>query len=118
MMRDEPKATRPVYRHRDLERLIEPRSLAIVGASPNPSSFGAIVLENLSGFAGSVYPVNPKYPKRGERPCYASLADLPEVPDCVVVAVPRTGVEPIVAQCVQGKVGGAVIFASGYSETR
>src|SRR6266567_8176945 len=49
--------------------------------------------------------------------CYPSLAALPEIPDCVVVALPREGVEAAVEECAARGVGGVVIYASGYAET-
>ncbi|HEY4171755.1 MAG TPA: acetate--CoA ligase family protein, partial [Rhodopila sp.] len=53
----------------------------------------------------------------GEHTCYPSVADLPEVPDCAVITAPREAVEEIVLECAKAGIGGAIIFASGYSET-
>jgi len=52
---------RPVYTRKELERLLAPRSIAVVGASPRAASFGLRTLENLSNFKGAIYPVNAKY---------------------------------------------------------
>jgi hypothetical protein len=49
-------AARPVYRHADLDRVLNPASIAIVGASARPGSFGERLHNNLQGFAGSVFP--------------------------------------------------------------
>ena len=84
--------TRPVYRHVALDRVLNPRHVCIVGASPRPGSFGERVLANLSGFEGNVYLVNSKYEKIGDMRCYPSIASLPENPDCVAVVAPRDGV--------------------------
>jgi acyl-CoA synthetase (NDP forming) len=100
-----------------LVRLIQPESIAIVGASPKASSFGALTLANLAHYAGRLHLVNSKYTSIDDRPCYPSITDLPESPDCVVVAVPRESVEPIIHECVARKVGGIVVYASGYAET-
>ena len=108
---------RQVYSRAGLARLLQPESIAIVGASPTASSFGALTMANLDQYAGRLHLVNSKYASIGDRPCYPSLADLPESPDCVVVAVARESVEPIVHECVARKVGGIVIYASGYAET-
>lgn len=110
-------ARRPVYRHRDLVRLFNPKSVAVFGASENPKSFGARTVANLAGFDGRVLQINPRYPKIGSEPCYPSVADLPEVPDCVVLAVPRESVEVSVLECARAGVGGVVVFASGYVES-
>jgi acyl-CoA synthetase (NDP forming) len=109
--------SRHVYRHADLQRALAPRSIAIVGASARAGSFGERARQNLDAYSGRVYLVNARYDDIGGERCYANLAALPEVPDCVAIAVPREGVEAVVEECAQVGAGGAVIFASGYSET-
>ncbi len=94
-----------------------PRSIALVGASTNPSSFGFKTLANTTSFDGSVYLVNERYQEIDGRQCFASLKKLPEVPDCVVIMVRRELVEPVVLECAELGVGGVVIYASGFSET-
>ena len=69
--------SRAAYTRAELARLIAPRSIAVVGASPRAGSFGMRTLENLAHYGGAVYPVNAKYERVGERACYASLAALP-----------------------------------------
>lgn len=110
--------SRRVYRHADLDRVLNPKSIAIVGASPRPGSSGERSQKNLNGFSGRVYLVNAKYERLGEDPCYPALDALPEVPDCVVVAVPREAAEPLVLQAGRIGAGGAILYASGYAETR
>ena len=105
------------YCREDLRKLLQPQSIAVIGASSNPSSLGARTLANLAGFSGAVYPVNQRYRRIGPRRCYASLSALPRVPDCAVIAVPMAGVEAALHECVVAGVGAAVIYASGYSET-
>ena len=70
-------ANRPLYRHAELDRVLSPKSIAIVGASPRAGSFGDRVLGNLAGFDGDIYLVNPKYEQLGERRCFPSLTSLP-----------------------------------------
>ncbi|WP_326522972.1 acetate--CoA ligase family protein [Sphingomonas sp.] len=110
-------ASRAVYGHADLVRLIEPRSIAIVGASPKPGSFGSRLLANLSGYDGVIYPVNAGYQTIGDLPCHPSLADLPAVPDCVVIAAPRDAVEAVAKEAVELGVGGLIVYAAGFAET-
>lgn len=100
-----------------MQRVIAPRSIAIVGASERPGSLGLRTLQNLAAFQGSVYPVNGRYKELAGRTCYASLADLPRVPDCVVIALGQDQVEATAQECARLGVGGIVVFASGYSET-
>jgi acetyl-CoA synthetase len=105
-----------VYRHADLVRLLNPRSVAVIGASTRAGSFGERVLTNLSRFAGRHYAVNARYERIGELPCYPHVGALPEVPDCAVITTPREAVEAIVRDCAAAGVGGAIVFASGYAE--
>ena len=112
-----PMSSRPLYRHHELKRIFNPRNIAVVGASPNSSSFASQTILRLNRYQGQVFRVNPRYQQIGEHRCYSAIADLPESPDCVVVAVPQEGVEAVVRQCAEAKVGGVVIFASGYAET-
>jgi acyl-CoA synthetase (NDP forming) len=105
-----------VHRHADLTRLLHPASVAVVGASIRPGSFGERVLANQSNYQGRVFAVNARYDRIGDRPCYPSVADLPEVPDCAVITTARDAVEDIVLECARAGVGGVIIFASGYAE--
>ncbi len=109
-------ATRPLYTRAQLERMLAPRSIAIVGASPRAASFGVRTLENLAHFKGGVYPVNAKYKEVGGRVCYASLAELPEKPDCVVLVVPREVVEQSIKEAAAVGAGSVIVYASGYGE--
>ena len=96
--------SRPLYRAEQLNRLFAPRSIAVVGASPNPGSFGAVTCANIAakgGYQGLLYRVNARYNQIGDQPCYPSIAALPETPDCVFVAVPRDAVEAVVKQGVK-----------------
>ncbi|MGQ0512243.1 MAG: acetate--CoA ligase family protein [Betaproteobacteria bacterium] len=104
------------YTRAQLQRLIAPRSIAIVGASLRPASFGMRSLENLAHYKGAIYPVNPKYERIGGLACYPSLNDLPQAPDCALLVVPREGVEAALREAVAAGAGGAIVYASGYGE--
>jgi acetate---CoA ligase (ADP-forming) len=101
-----------------IDRLLRPRSVAIVGASPTPGAFGAGVLSNLenAGYTGELYLINPKHNDIGGRPCISSIDELPDGVDCAVLAIPRTGVMTAVEACVRRKIGGIVIFSAGFAE--
>jgi len=107
---------RHAYTRAQLERLIAPRSIAVVGASARAGSFGMRTLENLAHFAGAVFPVNAKYESIGALPCYASLAALPGTVDCVVLVVPRDAAEGALEEAAAAGAGSAIVFASGYGE--
>jgi acyl-CoA synthetase (NDP forming) len=102
-----------------LTRLLAPRSIAVVGVSAEPTGFGARTVQNMAGFDGPVWCVNPKYAGQElhGRPCYASVAELPGAPDSAVIALPRTGVAAAVEALAAKGAGGAVLYASGYGET-
>ena len=108
--------SRSLYTRSQLERLIAPRSIAIVGASPRAGSFGLRTLENLANFRGAIWPVNAKYQAIGEHACYPSLASVPGKPDLVALVVPREGVEAALTEAAAAGAGGVVVYASGYGE--
>jgi len=113
---DATKTGRPIYTRAQLDRLVAPKAIAIVGASPRAGSFGLRTLENLANFRGAIWPVNAKYPKIGEHACYPSLASLPGKPDLVALVVPREGVEAALKEAAAAGAGGVVVYASGYGE--
>lgn len=108
---------RAPYRAADLRRLLQPASVALVGASADPRSLGGRALANLRGFGGRLHLVNPRRSEIDGRPCRPSVADLPEPPDCVVLAIPMEQTEAVLLQCAAAGAGAAVVFASGYAET-
>jgi acetate---CoA ligase (ADP-forming) len=110
-------ASRVLYHHDDLHRLINPKVVAVVGASETRGSFGERTLSNMAGFTGKVFAINPKYQNLLGRPCVPSLADMPESPDCVVLCVARPMVEGMIEAAAAVKAGGVIVYASGFAET-
>ncbi|MFN3423964.1 MAG: acetate--CoA ligase family protein [Novosphingobium meiothermophilum] len=104
--------------HTALDRFLRPQSVAVVGASDKPGALGATILTNLdrNGYAGAVYPVNPKRDEIMGRRCHASVDDLPEGVDVAVLAIPRGGVLDAVKGLAARKCGGVVIFSAGFAE--
>lgn len=102
----------------DLSRLLSPRSVVIVGASPTPGALGNVVLRNLErhGFAGDIHLINPKRDDIDGRPCLKSIDDLPDGVDAAVLAVPGAAVLPSVRALAARGVGAAIIFAAGFAE--
>lgn len=98
-----------------LDALFSPRSIAVVGASPRPGSLGLTFLKNLigGGFAGALHPVNPHHIEIEGRRCYASIAELPETPDLVIVAVPPDRVLGVIEDAGEGGVSAAIIATAG-----
>ena len=101
----------------DLAPLLHAESVAIVGIS-QPDRFGGKLYRNLraAGYPGRVYGVNPRYESLYDQPCYASLADLPERPDCVLLAVPNPRLETALQEAAQCGIPAAVIFANAHEE--
>jgi acyl-CoA synthetase (NDP forming) len=112
-----PTTTRTPYHREDLRRLIDPKVVAIVGASETRGSFGERTLSNMSAFSGEVYAINPKYQDLLGRPCVPSLADMPKSPDCVVLCVARPMVEGMIESAAAVRAGGVIVYASGFAET-
>lgn len=111
-MRDRAAATaslRPFFR---------PRSVAVVGASRDPSSIGYRLLDALvtNHFQGPVYPVNPKAPAIGGVRAYPTVRDLPEPVDLAVIAVPREAVPAVVDDCAARGVRAIVVITAGFAE--
>jgi acetate---CoA ligase (ADP-forming) len=102
-----------------LRDLLHPRSVAIVGASADPRSFGGFVLGNLGrfGFEGRVHLVSRSSAEINGRPCVATIAQLPRGVDLAVLAIPEAGVHDTLQQLAAQGCGAAVLFASGYAES-
>ena len=102
---------------RNLERLLAPRSVAFVGASPEPRTVGSIVAQNLlrGGFSGPIWLVNPHHRSIDGVRCFPSLADLPGTPDLAVVATPPESVPAIIGQAGALGTRAAVIITAGFS---
>ncbi|MBI2319719.1 MAG: CoA-binding protein, partial [Betaproteobacteria bacterium] len=103
---------------KDLERLFNPRSIAIVGASRDLATISGQPLQHLLAhhYRGAIYPVNPKYPEILGIKCHASVEALPEAPDLVMVLINASRVAETLRQCGRKGVPYAIIFSSGYSE--
>jgi len=101
----------------DLEPLLAPRSIAVVGASEGKGP-GPIVLGNLRqlGYPGQVYPVNPKYRELAGWPCYASLEEVPGPVDSVAILLSSERVLPVLEQAAALGIRAAWALASGFAE--
>ena len=102
-----------------LEGFFSPRSVAVVGAAREEGKVGHIVFDNLlaAGFAGPVYPVNPRAGEIHGHRTYASLAELPQVPDLVIVVVPAQRVLDVIQDCARLRVGSAIVISAGFKES-
>ncbi len=102
-----------------LRALLNPRSIALIGASENPNKIGGRPLLYLGrhGYKGKVYPINPNRKDVQKYKCYPALSALPEVPEVAIVAVPGDAAVVAVRECANMGVRATVIFSSGFGET-
>jgi acetate---CoA ligase (ADP-forming) len=101
-----------------LERMLEARSVAVIGASGREGTPGHQTLVELrkGGFDGAVFPVNPRYDELDGRRCFASIADVPEHVDLAVIALSNALLEEALTACADAGVAAAVVYASGFEE--
>ena len=104
---------------RPVAHIVRPASIAIVGASADPRSFGGFVLGNLRrfGYPGRIHPVSRSSESIEGLACVRSVSDLPEGVDLAVLAIPEAGVPDAVRALGERGCRSAVLFASGYAET-
>ncbi len=99
-----------------LVAMLEARSVALVGASPRTGTFGSRMAQEVakSSSRPRIYPVNPKYAELDGRPCYPSLAELPEAVDLALLAVADSALEQQLMLAAERGVRSAVIFGSAH----
>lgn len=115
--------TASLYRERlaaaqSMARLLKPRSVAIVGASRDASKVGGAILANMlqAGFAGAIYPVNPKAAEVQGRAAYASVSAIGAPVEVAIICVPAAQVEAAMRECAAAGVHAVVVISSGFSE--
>lgn len=102
----------------ELSRLLHPRAIALIGASPDSTKLAGRPLAYLQkfGFAGGVHPVNPKHSDIGGVRCYASVADLPDGVDLALILLPASGVADSLQACGERGIPFAISIAGGFAE--
>ncbi|MEB3861043.1 MAG: acetate--CoA ligase family protein [Desulfurococcales archaeon] len=101
-----------------LDAFFRPSSIAVVGASRRPGTFGHEILRNLkASYKGRLYAVNPKYEEVLGVKSYPSLTSLPEVPDLVVVAVRAEAAVGVVEEAGRAGARGVIVVSGGFAET-
>ena len=103
---------------RPLDPIFAPKSVAVIGATETIGSVGRTILENLikGGFAGKIFPVNPKRPTVLDLPAFTSITAVPETPDLAVIITPPPTVPGIVRDCGAKGVKGVIIISAGFKE--
>jgi acetyltransferase len=114
---NEPRATvLPSAPYRPLDFFFNPKTVAVVGATDKIGSVGRAVLENLRGFGGSVFPVNPKRAAVLGIPAFPTVAAVPAKVDLAIIVTPAATVPALIRECVSAGVKGAIILSAGFKE--
>ena len=102
-----------------LERLFNPSSVAIIGASANPMKSGSQFLKSLieAKYKGRLYPVNPKNETIMGLESFKSIQDVPEEIDLAILAIPNSVALPAIADCAKKKVKFVIVHTAGFGET-
>jgi acetate---CoA ligase (ADP-forming) len=100
------------------QRFLQPRSVAIVGASPQAGNPRNLLVKNLvkHGFSGAVYPVSASHAEIEGLKAYKTVGELPEVPDVALVITPAQTVAGVIAECGRKGIRNAVVFSAGFEE--
>ncbi len=101
-----------------LTPLLQPASVAVIGASPKENTLGNNVVVNLRrfGYPGRIFPVHPSAPEVAGVPAFRAISEIPEAPDCAVLAVSADKVVPSLEEGAARGLKSAVVFASGFAE--
>ncbi|MEM3512343.1 MAG: CoA-binding protein, partial [Candidatus Jordarchaeales archaeon] len=104
---------------RDLKPVFEPRSVAVIGASNNPTKWGCIILANIVsyGFRGKIYPVNPSEEKILGIKAYPNVMSVNDEVDLAVIARPAEAVPQHIEECAEAGVKAVIAIAGGFRET-
>jgi acetyl coenzyme A synthetase (ADP forming)-like protein len=119
----EPKPPRPRPNHddivRQMNRIMKPKAVAVIGASAESGKIGNSVMKNLinGGYQGEIYPIHPKADEIMGKKVYKSVKDVPGEIDIAVFAIPASLVAKALIECGEKKVVGAILIPSGYAET-
>ncbi len=103
---------------KDLKGIFYPKSVAIIGASANPAKIGFQILQNIieSGFAGDIFPINPKEEMILGQKTYPSVSDVPSAVDLAVIAIPAKFVVATMKDCAAKGIKNVSLITSGFSE--
>ncbi|WP_447920841.1 acetate--CoA ligase family protein [Achromobacter aegrifaciens] len=101
-----------------LDPLLNPRSIAMIGASADAGRIGGMPLDLLTrfGYAGGIFPVNPKYQEVFGRRCWPDIESVPEPVDLAVLAIAAADVTPMLRRCHAQGVRAAIVYAAGFAE--
>ncbi len=104
---------------RDMNRIMKPNAVAVIGASSEDGKIGNSVMKNLinGGYKGKIYPINPSAPEIMGLKAYKSVKDVPGDIDVAVFAIPAKFVAGALVEVGEKKIAGAILIPSGFAET-
>jgi len=102
-----------------MKRIMQPKSVAVIGASNENGKIGNSVMKNLinGGYKGQIFPIHPSADEIMGHKAYKSVKDVPQEIDTAVFAIPAKFVAGALIECGEKKIAGAVLIPSGFSET-
>ena len=103
---------------KQLNHIFNPRAIAVVGASDNPSKVGFMCVDSLlkAGFKGEIYPVNPNLSELFGLKVYPSVRAIPEEVDLAIITIPARQTISVLEECVAKGIKGTIMFTSGFKE--
>ncbi len=105
-----------MWKNDSLDKLFNPKTVAVIGASDKPNKLGALTLLALDDFKGEVFPVNPRLSSINGQKCYTSIKDIDTHIDMAMIAVGPQHVVSAMSECAEKGVKGAIIFSAGFKE--
>ena len=101
-----------------INKMLRPKSVAIVGASATPGKIGYTVVKNLlkDGYKGKIYPINQKEKEILGVKCYPEIQDVPGEIDSAIMCVPASVMKEVTIECGKKGVKGLIVITSGFSE--
>jgi acetyltransferase len=108
----------PAVRFHEVSALLEPRSIAVIGASDQPGNLGGTAVRFLQkfGYPGAVWPVNPRRQTVAGLPCFPKPRDLPGPADLAILAIPADSIVSLVRECAEAGIFHGIVWAGGFAE--
>ena len=101
-----------------MKRMLDPKTIAVIGASETEDTVGRTLMDNAVGSRGrTVFPVNPNHKKILGLDAYPAIGAVPEPVDLAIIATPAATVPEVIHECASAGVSGAIVISAGFGET-
>lgn len=104
------------WKTESLNRLFNPETIAVIGASDKPNRLGALAMVSLSKSNAKIFPVNPRLTSIDDMKCYSDVKEIGSDIDLALVALQSPRVRSAISDCAQAGVGAAIVFSAGFKE--